>query len=56
MNFIGKFKKTTSANLQAQNCRIQEDYFREFAGTELSEIFVDTNDHDEFFEFDDVPF
>ena len=36
--------------------QIQEDYFREFAGTELSEIFVDTNDHDEFFEFDDVPF
>ena len=36
--------------------QIQEDYYREFAGTELSEIFVCTNTHDEFFEFDDVPF
>ena len=36
--------------------QIQEDYFQEFAGTELSEIFVCINAHDEFFEFDDVPF
>jgi hypothetical protein len=36
--------------------QIQEDYFREFAGVELSEVFVDTNTHPEFFEFDDVPF
>ena len=36
--------------------QIQEDYFREFAGAELSEVFVDTNIHPEFFEFDDVPF
>ena len=36
--------------------QIQEDYFKEFAGAELSEIFICTNDHDEFFEFDDVPF
>ena len=36
--------------------QIQEDYFQEFAGAELSEVFVDTNTHDEFFEFDDVPF
>ena len=35
--------------------QIQEDYFREFAGTELSEIFICTDTHDEFFEFDDVP-
>lgn len=36
--------------------QIQEDYFNEFAGSELSQIFVYTNGHDEFFEFDDVPF
>ena len=36
--------------------QIQEDYFKEFAGAELSEIFVCTDIHDEFFEFDDVPF
>jgi len=36
--------------------QIQEDYYREFAGTELSEIFIVTDVHDEFFEFDDVPF
>ena len=36
--------------------QIQEDYFQEFAGAELSEIFVCTDIHDEFFEFDDVPF
>ena len=36
--------------------QIQEDYFREFAGSELSEVFVCTDTHDEFFEFDDVPF
>ncbi len=36
--------------------QIQEDYFREFAGVELSEVFVDTNTHPEFFEFDDVPY
>lgn len=36
--------------------QIQEDYFREFAGAELSEVFVVTDVHDEFFEFDDVPF
>jgi hypothetical protein len=36
--------------------QIQEDYFREFAGAELSEVFVCTDTHDEFFEFDDVPF
>ena len=35
--------------------QIQEDYFKEFAGVELSEVFVDTNTHFEFFEFDDVP-
>jgi hypothetical protein len=36
--------------------QIQEDYFREFAGAELSEVFICTDTHDEFFEFDDVPF
>ena len=36
--------------------QIQEDYFHEFAGAELSEVFVVTDVHDEFFEFDDVPF
>jgi hypothetical protein len=36
--------------------QIQEDYYQEFAGTELSQIFVCVNYHDEFFEFDDVPF
>ena len=36
--------------------QIQEDWFQEFAGTELSQIFVCTNDHPEFFEFDDVPY
>ena len=36
--------------------QIQEDYFQEFAHTELSQIFVCTIAHDEFFEFDDVPF
>lgn len=36
--------------------QIQEDYFREFAGTELSEVFICTDTHDEFFEFDDVPY
>jgi hypothetical protein len=36
--------------------QIQEDYYTEFAGSELSEIFIVTHIHDEFFEFDDVPF
>jgi hypothetical protein len=36
--------------------QIQEDYLQEFAGSELSQIFVCTIAHDEFFEFDDVPF
>jgi hypothetical protein len=35
--------------------QIQEDYFQEFVDAELSQIFVCTNAHDEFFEFDDVP-
>lgn len=36
--------------------QIQEDYYQEFAGSELSQIFIVTQTHDEFFEFDDVPF
>ena len=36
--------------------QIQEDYFNEFAGSELSQIFIVTDVHPEFFEFDDVPF
>jgi hypothetical protein len=36
--------------------QIQDDWFREFAGAELSEIFVCSDAHDEIFEFDDVPF
>ena len=36
--------------------QIQEDWYHEFAGAELSEIFVCTNAHAENFEFDDVPF
>lgn len=36
--------------------QIQEDWLQEFAGTELSEVFVVTDVHPEFFEFDDVPF
>jgi hypothetical protein len=36
--------------------QIQEDWYNEFAGAELSEIFVCTNQHPEIFEFDDVPF
>ena len=43
----------TDAEFFAQ---IQEDYFHEFAGAELREIFVTTQVHREFFEFDDVPF
>lgn len=43
----------TDAEFFAQ---IQEDYFHEFVGTELREIFVCTDAHDEIFEFDDVPF
>ena len=35
--------------------QIQEDWFYEFAGAELSEIFVATSVHPEIFEFDDVP-
>jgi hypothetical protein len=45
--------KMTDTEFFAQ---IQEDWFHEFAGAELSEIFVCTNTHDEKFEFDDVPF
>ena len=36
--------------------QIQEDWYNEFAGAELSEIFVCTNIHAENYEFDDVPF
>ena len=36
--------------------QIQEDWYNEFAGAELSEIFVCTDAHIENFEFDDVPF
>jgi hypothetical protein len=43
----------TDAEFFAQ---IQEDWFHEFAGAELSEIFVCTNEQIEIFEFDDVPF
>jgi len=35
--------------------QIQEDWFHEFAGAELSDIFVCTDTHIENFEFDDVP-
>ena len=49
-------KKGTEMTDKEFYAQIQEDYFREFAGTELSEIFIDTNAHPEFFEFDDVPF
>ena len=36
--------------------QIQDDYFHEFAGAELHEIFVGNDTHREIFEFDDVPF
>ena len=36
--------------------QIQEDYFKEFVDAELSQIFVCINYHNEFFEFDDVPY
>jgi hypothetical protein len=36
--------------------QIQDDWYHEFAGAELSEIFVGSNAHIEIFEFDDVPF
>jgi hypothetical protein len=36
--------------------QIQEDWYHEFAGAELSEIFVCSDAHPEIFEFDDVPF
>ena len=36
--------------------QIQLDWFNEFVDAERDKIFVDTNTHDEFFEFDDVPF
>ena len=49
-------KKGTEMTEHEFYAQIQEDYFREFAGAELSEVFVCTNTHDEFFEFDDVPF
>ena len=49
-------KKGTEMTDHEFYAQIQEDYFREFAGAELSEVFVCTNDHDEFFEFDDVPY
>jgi len=49
-------KKGTEMTDHEFYAQIQEDYFREFAGADLSEVFVCTNDHDEFFEFDDVPF
>ena len=50
---IKKGPEMTEHEFYAQ---IQEDYYQEFAGAELSEIFVDTNTHPEFFEFDDIPF
>jgi hypothetical protein len=34
----------------------QEQWFTEFVEAEVSEILQDTNAHDNFFEFDDVPF
>jgi hypothetical protein len=49
-------KKGTEMTEHEFYAQIQEDYFQEFAGAELSEIFVCTDIHDEFFEFDDVPF
>lgn len=36
--------------------QIQDDWYREFAGAELSEIFVGSDAHGENFEFDDVPY
>lgn len=36
--------------------QIQEDWFHEFAGAELSDIFVCTDHHNEFFDLEDVPF
>lgn len=36
--------------------QIQEDWFNEFACDERNEIFLPTAVHDEFFEFDDVPY
>ena len=36
--------------------QIQEDWFHEFAGAELNDIFVCTDAQIEIFEFDDVPF
>lgn len=34
----------------------QEQWYQEFVDSEIREIVGDTNPHDEFFEFDDVPF
>ncbi len=34
----------------------QEQWFTDFVDQEVSEIRQDTNTHDEFFEFDDLPF
>lgn len=36
--------------------QIQDDWFHEFAGAELNDIFVCSDIQDENFEFDDVPF
>ncbi len=36
--------------------QIQLDWFNEFVDAERDKIFVDADIHDEFFEFDDVPF
>ena len=36
--------------------QIQEDWFHEFAGAELSDIFVCTDVHPEKFDLEDVPF
>jgi hypothetical protein len=35
--------------------QIQEDWFHEFTGAELSDIFVCTNHHPENFDLEDVP-
>ena len=53
---VYQIKKGTEMTEHEFYAQIQEDYFKEFAGAELSEIFVDTNIHPEFFEFDDIPF
>lgn len=53
---IYKFKKGTEMTNHEFYAQIQEDYYQEFAGAELSEIFIVTDVHPEFFEFDDVPF